>query len=169
VRQIRVESLSLLKSPRCGPNGDRMATPINIFVCHKKLLIREKDGLKSSQENAKASILHAILQTYPDRYDPWIDDSEIGAGMAWESEIYSRLLVSDVLLLAIGPGTSKSEWVRREIALAKALGVAIVPLGYDMMSDEFGAELKGPADRTYSGEANSEHKIPSQGYLASRN
>jgi len=56
--------------------------------------------------------------------------------------IYSRLLVSDVLLLAIGPGTSKSEWVRREIALARALGIAIVPLGYDMTPEEFGAELK---------------------------
>src|SRR5215468_4820244 len=107
-----------------------MAPPINVFVCHKKLLVREKDGREVEQENAKASILHAILQAYPDEYDAWIDDSEIGAGMAWETEIYGRLLISDVLLLAIGLGTSKSEWVRREIALARALGVAIVPLGY---------------------------------------
>ena len=118
-----------------------MTTPIKIFVCHKKILIRQKDGHEVEHENTKATILHAILQTQ-DRYDAWIDESEIGAGMAWETEIYSRLLVSDVLLVAIGPGTSRSEWVRREIALATALGVSIVPLGFDVTADEFTQELK---------------------------
>jgi hypothetical protein len=119
-----------------------METPISIFVCHKKVLVRDETGREFSQENLRASILHSILQLRSKEYDVWIDESEIGAGMAWETEIYNRLLVSDVLLLAIGPGTSKSEWVRREIALATALGIAIVPLGYDMTQDEFGAELK---------------------------
>ncbi len=119
-----------------------MSQPINIFLCHKKLLTREKDGREVEQENAKASILHAILQMHPERYNAWIDESEIAAGMAWETVIYEQLLVSDVLLIAIGPGTAKSEWVRREIALARALKVAIVPLGYDLMPEEFVRELK---------------------------
>ena len=120
-----------------------MPEPINIFFCHKKLLTREKDGRKIESENAKASILNAILQSCPEKYAPWIDESEITAGMEWESEIYSKLLVSDVLLIAIGPGTSESEWVRREAALAMALGIAIVPIGYDLTKDEFVNELNG--------------------------
>jgi O-acetyl-ADP-ribose deacetylase (regulator of RNase III) len=119
-----------------------MSSPINIFICHKKLLTRENDGHPVEQENTKASILNAILQMHPDKYEPWIDESQIAAGMAWETEIYRRLLVSDVLLVAIGPSTGKSEWVRREIALAKALSVAIVPLGYDLTMAEFSNELE---------------------------
>jgi hypothetical protein len=64
-----------------------MPTPISIFVCHKKVLVRENGGREVSQENAKASILHGILQLHSEKYDAWIDESEIGAGMAWETEI----------------------------------------------------------------------------------
>jgi hypothetical protein len=81
-----------------------MSAPISIFLCHKKTRAREQDGRLIELENAKASILHAILQSYPDRYDSWIDESETAAGMAWETEIDSRMLVTDVRLLAIGQG-----------------------------------------------------------------
>jgi O-acetyl-ADP-ribose deacetylase (regulator of RNase III) len=120
-----------------------MPHPINIFVCHKKkILLRERNGHEVEQDNLKASMLHAFLQSHPDKYDAWIDESEIPAGMTWETAIYGRLLVTDVLLLAVAPGTSRSEWVRREIALAKAFGVSIVPLGYDLTLEELGKELK---------------------------
>ena len=62
--------------------------------------------------------------------------------MAWETEIYKQLLLSDVLLVLIGKGTAESQWVRREIALATALGIAIVPLGFDMTVDEMIRETK---------------------------
>ena len=142
-----------------------MTGPISIFICHKKILVRVKDGHDVEQENARASFLHAILQTYPDRYNPWIDESQIGAGMAWETEIYTQLLKSDVLLVAIGPGTSKSEWVRREIALARALGIAIVPLGYDLSSEQFGAELKGLQIDDLQGKLTQNIKFPTKDAL----
>lgn len=142
-----------------------MPSPINVFLCHKKILSREKDGQLIEQENAKASILHAILQSNPDRYVSWMDESEISAGMAWEREIYTRLLSSDVLLVAIGPGTSKSEWVRREIALATALGIAIVPLGYDLNRQEFTTELKGLAIDHIQGRLTQNIKFPSKAAL----
>lgn len=142
-----------------------MPAPIKVFLCHKKVLTREKNGHAVEQENAKASILHAILQMYPDRYDAWIDESEIAAGMPWETEIYSRLLVSDVLLLAIGPGTSKSEWVRREIALARALGVGIVPLGYDLTQNEFAREMKALEIDNIQGKLTQNIKFPTKDAL----
>ncbi|HEX4959248.1 MAG TPA: TIR domain-containing protein [Thermoanaerobaculia bacterium] len=142
-----------------------MPSPINIFLCHKKILSREKDGRQVEQENARASILHAILQSDADRYLSWMDESEIPAGMAWETEIYKRLLSSDVLLVAIGPGTSKSEWVRREIALATALGIAIVPLGYDLSRDEFTDELRGLAISHIQGKLTQNIRFPAKAAL----
>ena len=111
-----------------------MATPIKVFICYKKMLSGERP-------NEKAGILHYILRQDPG-FDPWIDDSGLPAGLAWETEIYRRLLVSDVLLVLIGPGTSKSPWVPREIALATALGIAIVPFGFDLNRIEMDDEQK---------------------------
>jgi O-acetyl-ADP-ribose deacetylase (regulator of RNase III) len=53
-------------------------------------------------------------------------------------------LISDVVLVLIGPGTSQSEWVKRELALAKALTVTVVPIGFDPLTwNEMETELKG--------------------------
>lgn len=129
-----------------------MSRPITVFICHKKTI--------KSGTNATASFLHAILQMYSDEYDAWIDESEIRTGMEWETEIYNRLLVSDVLVVAIGPGTSESEWVKREIALARALGIAVFPVGYDMTKDEFGNELRALSIGHIQGRLTSNIRIP---------
>jgi len=71
-----------------------------------------------------------------------MDESELSAGVAWETEIYRRILVSDVVLVLIGHGTSQSHWVRREIALATALGISIIPLGFDLSWAEMEDEMK---------------------------
>src|SRR6185436_5866094 len=112
-----------------------MSTPTQVFICYKKLLAGDRP-------NEKAGILNFILSEDKERFSSWIDDSGLAAGMAWETEIYRRLLVSDVLLVLIGPGTSKSPWVQRELALATALGIEIVPLGFDLTRAEMDAELK---------------------------
>lgn len=119
-----------------------MSSPIKIFICYKKVLSREREGKIIEQENSKASILNFILGQEKGRYDPWIDESELPAGVAWETEIYRRILVSDVLLVLIGHGTSQSQWVRREIALAIALGISILPLGFDLSWNEMEDEMK---------------------------
>jgi len=112
-----------------------MGMPIKLFICYKKALSGERP-------NEKAGILHYILsQDQEKRFDPWIDDSGLPMGLTWEKEIYHQILISDVLLVLIGPGTSESQWVRREIALASALGIAIVPLGFDLNQTELEKEL----------------------------
>lgn len=109
-------------------------TPIRIFICYKKLLAGDRP-------NEKAGILHFILGEDPS-LAPWLDDSGLPAGIVWETEIYRRLLVSDVLLVLVGPGTSESQWVRREIALATALGISILPVGFDLSRAELDKQLK---------------------------
>lgn len=119
-----------------------MPIPIGIFLCHKKILTQDKAGNEVQQDNFKASLVYEFLSTQPEKYQPWIDHSGIVPGMQWESTIYRQLLASDVLLVAVGPSTSRSEWVRREVALAKALNIAVVPLGYDLTDEQFGSELR---------------------------
>lgn len=116
---------------------------IRVFICYKKLLSREQGDKQVIQKNTEAEILHYLLGHDPrDIYDPWMDDSGLTAGMRWETEIYRQLLISDVMVVLIGPGTSMSEWVRREIALANALGITIVPVGFDLTDEQMLEETK---------------------------
>lgn len=127
-----------------------MHTPIKIFICYKKMLSGERP-------NEKAGILHFILAQNATHYCPWIDASGLLAGLAWEAEIYRQILSSDVLLVLIGPGTSESPWVRREIALATALGIALVPLGFDLDRSGMDKELRA-LDIAHLQGKNSKHK-----------
>lgn len=114
---------------------------IRVFICYKKYLSREENGQTFVQKNTEATILHEILQR-SGRYDSWVDSQRIVAGMAWETDIYRNLVASDVMIVLLGPGTSASPWVRREIALAKALGLSMVPLGFDVSSAEAASEAR---------------------------
>jgi hypothetical protein len=114
---------------------------LNIFICYKKILTTQREGGVIEQRDSKANLLHALLSQSTE-YSPWIDEAALGAGMQWETEIYSRILLSDVLLVVIERGTSMSQWVQREIALANALGISIFPLASDMSGDEMLEELK---------------------------
>ncbi|MFY1668395.1 TIR domain-containing protein [Plantactinospora sp. WMMB334] len=118
-----------------------MAGPIKVFVCYKKLLWQEVAGQRVGQKNVEADILHHLLSEHGD-FEVWVDNAKLAAGMKWETEIYQQLLRTDVLVVLIGPGTSESEWVRREIALANALGIAVVPVGFDLSDDQMRAETR---------------------------
>lgn len=118
-----------------------MADKVRVFICYKKLLSRQEDGQQVIQKNTEAQIFQYLLLNHGP-YDPWVDNSRLAAGMQWESEIYSQILTSDVLVALVGPGTSKSEWVRREIALANALGISVVPVGFDLTDAQMAEETK---------------------------
>src|ERR1022692_314445 len=118
-----------------------MTDGVRVFVCYKKMLSRQEAGERVLQKNTEAEIFHYLLSQHG-MYEPWVDDAGLGAGMEWEAEIYRQVLASDVLVVLVGPGTSESEWVRREIALATALGVSVVPVGFDLDVPQMAEELK---------------------------
>jgi O-acetyl-ADP-ribose deacetylase (regulator of RNase III) len=119
-----------------------MPSPINVFICHKKTVHSRGSRPALKDGKVQATLLHKILRSYPERYCSWMDEHSISPGMHWESEIYKKLRSSDVVLVAVAPGTSQSEWVRREIALARAFGITILPLGYDLEREELVSELE---------------------------
>jgi O-acetyl-ADP-ribose deacetylase (regulator of RNase III) len=151
-----------------------MTTPITIFICYKKVLQRKEDGKIIERQNDKAEILSYLLkQISPNQpasdYNVWIDQSELGAGVAWETEIYKKIMSSDVLLVLVGPGTHESEWVKREIALANALGVAVVPIGSGLSTDELANELKGLGIEHIQGKITQNIRLSSDQGAALRN
>ncbi|HXP19640.1 MAG TPA: TIR domain-containing protein [Streptosporangiaceae bacterium] len=118
-----------------------MTYQIRVFVCYKKKLLRQEGGQQIVQKNTEAEIFHHLLSQHAG-YEPWVDDAGVAAGVEWETEIYRQVLVSDVLVVLVGPGTSESEWVKREIALAHALGISVVPVGFDLNDQQLLDELK---------------------------
>ena len=120
--------------------GGIVSRQVSVFICYKKWLSGEKDGEAFKQKNIEAITLDKILKD-DGRYSSWMDKDGLAAGIEWESEIYRQLLASDVLLVLVGPGTSESPWVRRELALAAAIGISIVPVGFDLSDDGMTAEM----------------------------
>jgi O-acetyl-ADP-ribose deacetylase (regulator of RNase III) len=120
-----------------------MTDRIRVFVCYKKELERQDGERLIFRDNTEAPIFQMLLAQDPRGiYEAWVDDAGLGAGMEWETEIYRQLLSSDVLVALIGPGTHKSEWVKREIALATALGISVVPVGFGLTREQMVEEAK---------------------------
>jgi O-acetyl-ADP-ribose deacetylase (regulator of RNase III) len=106
------------------------------------MLEKVENGEKIKSKNFEAGILNQALKK-DGRFKPWKDTSNLPGGIKWETEIYRNLLDSDVLVSLIGPGTSESPWVLREIALAMALGIEVYPLGFDFpQHEDMTAEMK---------------------------
>lgn len=118
-----------------------MERKLRIFISYRKELRRQDGNRDIISKNTEAHVLNELLAR-SSRFDPWMDRSGLTAGMSWETEIYQNVLSSDVLLCLIGPGTSQSEWVRREISLAVALGISIVPVGFELSNAEMAAEVQ---------------------------
>jgi O-acetyl-ADP-ribose deacetylase (regulator of RNase III) len=64
-------------------------------------------------------------------YDVW-RDNQITTGAAWEETIGAHLLKSDLVIVLITEGTSESDWVKREVSLAKYYDISLLPLGHDI-------------------------------------
>lgn len=61
-------------------------------------------------------------------YDVWMDTANLAAGIDWNKQIYSQIPDSDILLLLLAKETAASDWVRREIDVAKGAKVTILPV-----------------------------------------
>jgi hypothetical protein len=105
-----------------------MSGAISVFISYRKQLENDQGEQIELTKNQTAETLCDLVEQAAD-FDPWLDRKKLAPGTHWARKIYDQLLVTDVVLLLIGPGTSKSDWVRREIALAQALGISVVPLG----------------------------------------
>jgi WD40 repeat protein len=71
--------------------------------------------------------------------DVWIDFRQIEGGERWRDEIYKGLEKSEGVVFCLSPDAIKSEWCRREVAIAysqnKPIYPAVVVEAFDLLDD----------------------------------
>ncbi|MEL6405723.1 MAG: toll/interleukin-1 receptor domain-containing protein [Chloroflexota bacterium] len=60
--------------------------------------------------------------------DIFFDKISLEGGMNWRSEIINRLLASEVVIVILDTETVESDWVQREIDMARARNISILPV-----------------------------------------
>lgn len=117
-----------------------MSTNIDIFLCYRKLkVVAAGDKQENERQNSSAFALFREL-CKQDRYKVWMDE-ELQIGELYQKVIYRSLITSDALLVAVTNGVSRSEWVKREISVAQAFGITLLPIGLDISENQFKTEL----------------------------
>jgi hypothetical protein len=90
-----------------------------------QIFISYKTGIDNSL-SFQANTIHDFLISKD--YDVWMDTSNLIAGEEWPTQIYEAIAKSDLVLLLLAKETAKSDWVRREIDVARGGRVYILPV-----------------------------------------
>lgn len=106
-----------------------MERKTQIFISYKTGL---DDGL-----TATANAIRKDLEQ--NGYEVWMDKSKMVAGEDWDTQIYEAISKTDVVVLLLAPPTAKSDWVRREIDVARGAQVFVLPVV--IRNFEFGEAL----------------------------
>ena len=79
----------------------------------------------ASEDRRLARDVAAILRLQ--RWDAWLDESDIRGGGSWAASIQEALRASSVVVLLVTSNSVAKEWVLDEIAAARNLRVPIIP------------------------------------------
>lgn len=85
----------------------------HVFICYSR-----KDKVQAEEFGLK-------LQGRG--FDVWMD-KQMNPGAVWESEILQNIRECGVFTVLMSANSSESEWVKREITIAEALGKLIIPI-----------------------------------------
>jgi hypothetical protein len=90
-----------------------------------QLFISYKTGLDDGLTQTAHTIRRFLENS---AYDVWMDETDLQAGQNWNTQIYEALSKTDIVLLLLSEGASNSDWVRREIDVARGARVHILPV-----------------------------------------
>ncbi len=92
---------------------------IKVFISYRNLPYSQRVG---------EMIANALQEKYG--FEVFIDTQKLRdqGGEIWEEAIYRNARTSDVLLVLLEPETSASNWVQREVDVARGASVSIVPV-----------------------------------------
>lgn len=93
-----------------------------------RIFISYKTGAESGITFQARTIADKLRSIDCGENDVWMDASDMEAGLDWNTQIYERIPQSDIVLLMLAAETSNSDWVRREIDVAKGAKVTILPV-----------------------------------------
>lgn len=90
----------------------------------QKIFISHRNDKKS---NAIGAELGEFLSV-DEGHTVFFDKTYLQGGMTWQQEIINELLSSDVVIVILNKGTAESHWVQREIDMARAQNISILPV-----------------------------------------
>ncbi len=93
-----------------------------------RIFVSYKTGSESGITFQARTIAEKLASPEFGGYDVWMDVADIEAGLDWNAQIYDHVPKSDVVLLLMAKETRDSDWVRREIDVAKGAKVTILPV-----------------------------------------
>ncbi len=80
----------------------------------------------ASADNLLAESITAKLREH--QYDVWLDVDRIGGGALWEQEIKKGIAQSEVIIVILTPDAVKSDWVKKEIDIARNSLKTVIPI-----------------------------------------
>ncbi|GAB5493108.1 MAG: hypothetical protein Phog2KO_33230 [Phototrophicaceae bacterium] len=97
-----------------------------IFISHKSTDISNAVGERIREEFKKEAL--------KEKYDVFFDKDFLTGGMNWKKSIWTKLTQTDVVILVLDEETAQSDWVQREIDVARALKISVLPVvvGYSV-------------------------------------
>ncbi len=101
-----------------------MPRKLSVFISHKR-----EDG----KAITVATNLHGWLTNAG--FYVFIDVKELRDADLWRDRIIKEVQQADVLLVLLQAETAKSDWIQREVDMARGLGVRIVPIQIDSNVD----------------------------------
>lgn len=105
-----------------------------VFISYKKQ--------QDAAGNLKHGVPHALAARLSARYDVFIDVNSLEVGRKWADEIYRNIHQSDVLIVVLERNTAESDWVQREVDVARGANVSILPLRVGPEAETEGAVEK---------------------------
>lgn len=90
-----------------------------------KVFISYKTGVKDGLTRRASTLAQTLIDA---KVDVWMDSTALIPGADWNEQIYETIPNREIVLLLIGDKTMQSEWVRREVDLAKGAKVSILPV-----------------------------------------
>ena len=90
-----------------------------------QIFISYKTGVENNLTFV-ANTIHDLLVASD--YEVWMDTSDMIAGEEWPTQIYEAIGKSDLVLLLLAKETAASDWVRREIDVARGSRVFVLPV-----------------------------------------
>lgn len=97
-----------------------MSLATKVFISHRN----------SKNSNKAARKIEAALLAKD--YEVFFDENSIKPGMLWDEAIISGLRTAEALVLVIDDTTVESDWVQREVDIARALRVSVLPVMIDL-------------------------------------
>lgn len=106
---------------------------IRVFISHKRIPhdpneATEEQILIGNQATDKARLLHKYLTEVFKYQKVFIDVSDMRSGEKWEETIYENIRKSDVLIVLLQAKTAESDWIQREVDMARGLNIQILPV-----------------------------------------